>query len=476
MKKITIWHTSDVHSRFEKFIKIASYVKQNRNAGCDLFLDAGDFADTLSVMVSGSKGRGAMRLAEAAGVDAMAVGNNEFLAGVESLRAMASCRVPLLTCNLTGLDGSSVEGLRPYIILQRAGVRILIAGCCPFFWHVSFFTDNAGVKLLYPVEMIRGIIEKEKGNYDICILLSHGGRKRDLEIAEKVEGIDVIIGGHTHNVEKETETAFGKIIHQARCHAQSLGKLELYLDDSLKIRDFRAEQITEDVQTEAELEEILMEETRKAEEEYSKPLFTMSWDLSYDPFCECPAANAVADSLYMQYGGDLALINNGIINNGFSGEISRMFLLNTSPSILNPTTVWWRGKSIRQALLASFDRDFISRDGKGPGSRFNVLGALAVSYNVRVEYCPSSEGAKDGRLEVTVSGEPLDDERLYCVVADDYMYRGVVGYTMLKGSEKPEIYHKGYIRDMLETTLQDPDIIRHAAEKRIKIARRQENE
>ena len=71
--------------------------------------------------------------------------------------------------------------------------------------------------------------------------------------------------------------------------------------------------------------------------------------------------------------------------------------------------------------------------------------------------------------KVTVDGEPLDDDRLYCVITDDYMYRGVVGYTMLKGSEKQEIYHLGYIRDMLERTLRDPSIVDNAFEKRIEI-------
>ena len=467
MKKITIWHTNDVHSRFEKFTELATYAEHHKDPACDLFLDSGDFADTLSVMVSGTGGRGAMRLAKAAGLDAMAVGNNEFLAGIDVLRTMASCGVQLLACNITDLEGSPVEGVKPYMILERAGVKILLIGCCPFFRHVSFFTDNAGVKLQDPVEVLPAVVEKARNGCDICVLLSHGGRRRDLEIAQKVPGIDVIIGGHTHTVDKYTDVAFGTIIHQAGCYSQSLGKLELFFDDSNRITGFESEELQVDCEADRTLADILSEETKKGEAEYSKPLFTMSRELAYDPYNECPAVNAVADSLYMEYGGDFAIINNGIIENGFSGEISRMSLLKTSPSILNPTTVWWRGRDIKKALLASFDRDFISKEGKGPGSRFTVLGSLSVSYNVRVEYDPEAGPGIDDKLRVTVSGEPLEDDKLYCVIADDYMYRGVVGYTMLKGSEKPEIYHVGYIRDMLAKTLNDPNVLQHADERRI---------
>ena len=153
-----------------------------------------------------------------------------------------------------------------------------------------------------------------------------------------------------------------------------------------------------------------------------------------------------------------------------------MSLLKTSPSILNPTTVWWRGRDIKKALLASFDMDFISKDGKGPGSRFTVLGTLSVSYNVRVEYSPAEVSGSQDQISIIINGKPLEEDRLYCVIADDYMYRGVVGYTMLKGSEKQEIYHVGYIRDMLAKTLNDSRVLEHAEEQRIYITRRKEDE
>ena len=39
MKKLTIWHTNDVHSRFEGFAAHAAYVRKNADPENDLFLD-----------------------------------------------------------------------------------------------------------------------------------------------------------------------------------------------------------------------------------------------------------------------------------------------------------------------------------------------------------------------------------------------------------------------------------------------------
>jgi len=467
LKKLSIWHTNDVHSRFREYTGLAGYARRHADPGNDLILDAGDFADRISVMVSGTSGLGAMRLAKEAGVSAMAVGNNEFFAGIEDLKAMAAAGPAMLSCNITDLEGQPISGIRPYMLIERCGARILLIGCSPYFTHVSFFTDNAGVKLIDPAEVIPGIIEKEKGNYDICILLSHAGIWRDVPMAEKISGIDIIIGGHSHTFMDEPRLEAGTVIDHAGCYAAQLGKLDVYLDENNRIVSVSGQYIRGIQQSAPDLEAVLDEELEKGRAVLGKTLFTIDRSLEFDPFSECPACNAVADSLYNEYGGDFAMINNGILEKGLGGEISRLSLLEVSPSILNPTTVWWKGSAVREALISSFDPEYIRQDGKGPGFRGKVLGTLAVSRNVRVECV-----MKDGRamsVDVYIDGEPLDDSRVYCVTADDYMYRGVAGYTMLKGSLQPEIYHNGYIRDMLEKTLQDRNIVEGAQIMRVSV-------
>ena len=137
------------------------------------------------------------------------------------------------------------------------------------------------------------------------------------------------------------------------------------------------------------------------------------------------------------------MINHGILSSDICRTVSRLSLLEESPSILNPTVVYWKGRVIREALKASFEPERIHGDGAGPGFRGDVLGRLAVSHNVQVF----------GRAErILISGEPLQDDRTYEVITSDYLFRGS-GYEMLKGSEQKEKYRPGYYRDMLERNL-----------------------
>ena len=100
MKKITIWHTNDVHSQFEDFSAIVHHLRAHMNKEKDFLLDAGDFCDQKSVMINGTYGVGGIELLKSAGYDAMAIGNNEFFAGVEYLEEMANQNFPLLSANL----------------------------------------------------------------------------------------------------------------------------------------------------------------------------------------------------------------------------------------------------------------------------------------------------------------------------------------------------------------------------------------
>jgi hypothetical protein len=187
-------------------------------------------------------------------------------------------------------------------------------------------------------------------------------------------------------------------------------------------------------------------------------LYEIGEPLAFSIDRECPAMNAIADGLHRCYGGDLGLIHHGILSSGIPQNISRLALLNAEPSPLNPTTVIYRGSQIREALAASFDPAFLHQKPSGwEGFRGTELGALAVSWNVRVIRDP---------LQIWVDGKPLEDSREYTVITDDFLQRGS-GYTMLGQSLGRVEFHDGYIRDLLERELRSPDAIRQAMSTRI---------
>ena len=137
MKTVSVFHTNDMHSSFDDFCGIVTGLRQN--VGTDvLILDAGDFCDMKSTMISGSEGIGGIHLLQYAGYDAMAVGNNEFFAGIEVLQHMGEQGLPLLSCNLFHMDGTRIEGILPAVIVNRGSLRYLIIGVSPFFTKQVF--------------------------------------------------------------------------------------------------------------------------------------------------------------------------------------------------------------------------------------------------------------------------------------------------------------------------------------------------
>ncbi len=450
MKKVTIWHTNDVHSRFENFAAIADWLEENAGKE-DLILDSGDLADERSPLVSGSKGAFALRLVKEAGYQAVTAGNNEYLAGQEAILSMSS-ELPLLGCNVRTLKDEAVEGLTSHILLKKAGLRFLIIGVSPY-WDIDDesveFCALVNLKVHSPEEDIRRILEEEKGNYDIVVLLSHAGLAEDRKLAQSVEGIDLILGGHSHDLLEETEEVSGCHIHQSGKWAQHLGKITLELDGN-RICSVRAKNSSPEIKPGNKWLMRVRELEEAGKEQLAEILYVLPKDLKADPFRECEAANALADCLFAEHPCDFAMIHQGVLNKDIPKEISRLSLLEACPSILNPALIKWTGRQIKEALQASLDEEFIHKSGIGPGFRGEVLGTLAFSHNVRI---------KENTL--FVDGKEIEEDRLYTVMSDDYLFRGI-GYKMLAGEKKNRRYFAGYLRDLLERRLKDPQVVQKA--------------
>ena len=76
---------------------------------------------------------------------------------------------------------------------------------------------------------------KEKEKVNKIIALTHLGYNRDLELAKKVKGIDLIIGGHTHTLVdhlKVVENEEPTIVAQVKDYGQFLGRVDVVFDEN----------------------------------------------------------------------------------------------------------------------------------------------------------------------------------------------------------------------------------------------------
>jgi 2',3'-cyclic-nucleotide 2'-phosphodiesterase (5'-nucleotidase family) len=211
------------------FDRLAAAVKSIRqNAEHVLLLDAGD-AIAGSMISKETRGEAVIKLMNSVGYDAMAIGNHEFDFGEERLSALIGrARFPVLAANIRV---KSTGGLftRPYIIRQLGPLKIGILGMA--YPNTTLTTaQNNVINLEFedaaPVAN-RFIRQMRDEGATIVIVLSHLGLGADVQLAKAVPGIDVIVGGHSHNRMAEAKRVGDTLIAQAGAHGSDLGVLEL---------------------------------------------------------------------------------------------------------------------------------------------------------------------------------------------------------------------------------------------------------
>jgi 2',3'-cyclic-nucleotide 2'-phosphodiesterase (5'-nucleotidase family) len=193
-----------------------------------LLLDAGNtlFDQPLALQ---SEGRVVVEAMNAMGYDAMAVGVLDLAKGVEVLRQRATeARFPILSANLVSkTDGKPI--LSPYTVIRRDGLRFGILGVTdPDAVNAPGVRDAADV--LDPVETVRTLLPELRSQSDVLIVLSRLGLGEDRMLARTVPGIDIIVGGKTHDLLRAPEVVGTTIITQMGYDGKWLGRLDADLD------------------------------------------------------------------------------------------------------------------------------------------------------------------------------------------------------------------------------------------------------
>ena len=243
----------------------------------------------------------------------MAVGNNEIDLENKSLVKCAGEDIKMLSCNITGNDKNPLDGITGSVIFNRCGVRFLVIGISPYYskslkpgkYNVFFQMGNLSTN--DPITQINDEIERNKGQYDFCILLSHSGINVEHMILEKIPQIDLCLGGHTHTIcceEKYIQSGYG---------GECLGIVTLNIENG-KVTGFSTKhvKITDEIKPDDEILSLWNSQRQIAERNLDKTLFTikkMDWSIENESLL----TNFIAEALYNRYECDFAFINSGIV-------------------------------------------------------------------------------------------------------------------------------------------------------------------
>ena len=219
--RIVILHTNDVHSRIDPFpmndpkfpgaggfAKRASLIRQIRSENEHVLLfDAGDiFQGTPYFNLF--QGEPEIRLMNEMGYDAATIGNHDFDGGIDNLaRRIKEARFSFINANYD-FSGTPLDGLcQPMKTFVAGNYKVGVFGIGIELNGLVAPAMSGSVRYLDPVinasKMAR-LLRKEHG-CDLVICLSHLGysydneKISDVKLAGLTEGIDLIIGGHTHS-------------------------------------------------------------------------------------------------------------------------------------------------------------------------------------------------------------------------------------------------------------------------------------
>lgn len=214
---LIVIHTNDTHGYDQQadgvygMAAVAALKQEYEAKGKDVLLvDAGDAIQDHN-LVNLSRGATAIAFMNAAGYDAMTLGNHEFDYGQDvTLERAAEADFPFLSCNIL-VDATGKPFVRPYTIVKKGGVTIGIVGITtpetagatnPKHVYGLTFLDGQDLydAVQSSVDYLRG------AGCDLVVALGHLGSEpiseghRSDDILRRVRGIDLFIDGHDHRV------------------------------------------------------------------------------------------------------------------------------------------------------------------------------------------------------------------------------------------------------------------------------------
>lgn len=219
---ITILHTNDTHSQVEPleagkrdafcagYARRIAFIQQKRVEDPNLLLfDAGDFSQG-TPYYNFFHGRIEIDAMNRMQYDAITLGNHEFDYGVDTLAEVLKLAKFPVVCANYDVSGTPLEGIvQRYAVINRSNLRIGVFGLGIDPTSLIAEKNFAPIQYLDPVSAAQEVANtlRNEEKCDVVICLSHqgthplaGDKISDIELAEKTQNIDVIVGAHTHKI------------------------------------------------------------------------------------------------------------------------------------------------------------------------------------------------------------------------------------------------------------------------------------
>ncbi len=456
-KELIILHTNDIHGRVFPFYdkKSGTYVGGLTNLASKiqdlrriygeenvLLIDAGDMSQgtPVSNIFYGDPVTDYMNYVK---YDCATFGNHEFdWAKAQLERQVERRQFPMICANLVSKDGKPLGFFKPYIVLERAGMKIgLIGLATPTTPRMCFPKNVEDFKFLDPLECVNKYkAELNKQGVKVIGVVSHNGYDEDKEMAAKLTGVDFIIGGHSHTFVDHPSETNGIPVCQAGCWGQKLGFAKLEIDpETGKLLSFRGSLLP--VRSyDAKLHEQLMTYEDKVRGSMSEAVGEINADASNqftrDKCGTTSVGDVVTDIIKDITKSDVVFMNtHGLRASWAKGVLTRGDIFNVLPFDNNLMTYTIKGSDLAKIIEYYIDRP-----------SFTQVSGITCVYDAKK---PFNSRVSD----VKINGQPIDPAKTYKVGTIDFLFAVSKDCPELKNAKN--VTYGKFLRDEVEAYLKD---------------------
>jgi 5'-nucleotidase/UDP-sugar diphosphatase len=468
--ELNVLHFNDFHSRIESINKydstcsaddetegncfggiarLKTAIDDRRNQlgdGNVLVLSAGDNFQG-SVFYTVYKGKAEAEFLDLLGLDAMVLGNHEFDDGDEVLATfLDNTNFPTIYGNaLIGANSPLAGKMVEYVIKDFGDEKVGIVGAVTAD-TVELSSPSDAVLFIDPVLYLNDAVKavREAGATKV-IALTHTGFAEDKQIATEVDGIDLIVGGHSNtllsNTDEKAEGPYpvmltgpsGKqvaVVH-AYAHSKYLGDVKIVFGDNGDIKSAEGEPIlldasvTPDPAMIARIKELAAPIEEQMQEVVAVAAAPIDGDRSNCRARECEMGNLVTDAMLDRVKGQgisIAIQNGGGLRASIDeGDVTVGEVLTVLPFQNTLSTFKLKGSDVVAAL-----ENGVSEVEEGAG-RFPQVAGLKYSFDLSLP-----PGSRTSNVMVDNNGtyEAIDLNAMYGVVSNNFMRAGGDGYKV----------------------------------------------
>ncbi len=336
-----------------------------------------------------TRGASVVPVFNATGVELMTPGNWEFGFGPETFRErVESMTFPMIACNVHRASDGTPE-FAGTVVREVGGVRIGFVGITsPIVERTMPRPFGAGLRFAEAGDVLPQTVARLRDTErpDVVVLLSHYGFAQEVEIARRVDGIDVILGGHTHDILAEPVQVGRTLITQAGAHGSYLTRLDLEVAQG-RVCDARHTllSVRADGAMNADVAAVIAETMRPHRERLDEVVGETTVLLHRGTVLQSPMDDLITAAYRIITGADVALSHGWRYGTPVPpGPITEGDLWQMIPTNPELYTVRLRGEELRRLLEASLERTFsgdVLRQEGGYVVRFAGMRAVARLNN-----------------------------------------------------------------------------------------------